>query len=501
VTIPFDPRAQSRTLAVIEDAFAHQLRPLDDQAAETLVRAGVLTEAGVLEVRSDSEERAAGLVQRQESGVAEIRIQGPLAYFRTFDWESFRFRATTGEYQMAVEMAATDPDVDTLFLYGNSPGGTAWGTYELGESVYAARSAVEVVAYSDRLIASGGLWVLSAAHRLDVGRQSFAGSVGAVTVLTDYQKLDERLGLEKTIVRSGGKESIKGDDLAGKITPGLVENHQELIGHIASVFLGALQRNLGLTDAELAAVHNGRLFTPEKAVELKLAHGIHPTYRDAVASLGTSGLSGPADEPHDDDEGDQEVRNGTPVTITQEQFDKLLAAAGGGQETAASAATDERIDAILTAADERDKKSRELEDRLVRSNATLAADRALDKLGVRVTAGMSQAGLRGLLVEVEAAGLEVGGKPAFEVLTAVLAAIPEPEPQGDEAPAAGTDTPDVLAAANTGSAGATSDHQPPPAGTYKGVSPEVADVLAAAGVSADEHAKGVTAGWFNFGSK
>jgi signal peptide peptidase SppA len=102
----------------------------------------------------------------------------------------------------AVREAATDPNIRTIMLHVDSPGGDVTGTPEAAEAVFAARQRKRVVAAIDGLGASAAYWIAAQAHEVIASPSSQVGSIGVLAVHTDVSRADEAAGLRRTIIAS-----------------------------------------------------------------------------------------------------------------------------------------------------------------------------------------------------------------------------------------------------------------------------------------------------------
>lgn len=99
--------------------------------------------------------------------------------------------------------AARNPDIASIVIAIDSPGGTVAGTPETAAAVRAAAAIKPVVALADGLAASAAYWIGSQATELVVSPSGDVGSIGVIGVHQSVAKLYERMGVETTLVTAG----------------------------------------------------------------------------------------------------------------------------------------------------------------------------------------------------------------------------------------------------------------------------------------------------------
>ena len=79
-----------------------------------------------------------------------------------------------------IRAVAADPEVGTIVMDVDSPGGSVFGVQELADTLYDVRehSGKRLVAVANNMAASGGYWIASQAHELVVTPSGMGGSIG-----------------------------------------------------------------------------------------------------------------------------------------------------------------------------------------------------------------------------------------------------------------------------------------------------------------------------------
>lgn len=97
---------------------------------------------------------------------------------------------------------ANDPDVSTIVLDIDSPGGAVAGTLETAAEVKAAAGQKPVIAVANTLAASAAYWIGSQASEFVITPGADVGSIGAMILHQDISGAMEQFGVKMTMIRS-----------------------------------------------------------------------------------------------------------------------------------------------------------------------------------------------------------------------------------------------------------------------------------------------------------
>jgi len=169
-------------------------------------------------------------------GVAVIPIRGPLFRYANL------FTAISGatSYECITEQLQTamaSPEVQSIVLDVDSPGGEVNGCAELASTLYDLRGKKPLVAYASGDVASGAYWIASACDEILVSETSLVGSIGVLVV---YRPKDSERQIEVVSSQSPHK----------RLNPETAQDKQRLqarIDALAGVFIDAIARHRGLT--------------------------------------------------------------------------------------------------------------------------------------------------------------------------------------------------------------------------------------------------------------
>lgn len=143
----------------------------------------------------------AGGGERRAGTVAVIPVTGLLVPRSLSTW----FGTIGGQdgLRRTISAAARNPDVSAIVLDVDSPGGIVAGTAETAETVRAAAASKPVVAVANPLAASAAYWIAAQASEVVAVPGADVGSIGIVVAHQNVSRLQERMGVETTLIRAG----------------------------------------------------------------------------------------------------------------------------------------------------------------------------------------------------------------------------------------------------------------------------------------------------------
>ena len=155
-----------------------------------------------------------------------------------------------------------------VIVHVDSPGGTTAGSEQLFDALSRVRAKKPVVTVVDSLAASGAYITALSGDYIVAKQTSLVGSIGVLFEYPNFAELLDKIGVKM--------ESIKSSPL--KAAPnGFEPTSPEARAAIQSIimdsyawFKGLVQDRRRLSDQELAAVDDGRVFTGHQGLPLKL---------------------------------------------------------------------------------------------------------------------------------------------------------------------------------------------------------------------------------------
>jgi signal peptide peptidase SppA len=148
-----------------------------------------------------------GAVQQPQSAppgqrIAVVNVIGVLAQ-RVSPMQEMSGATSTERIGAAFREALADPDIATIVLNIDSPGGNVAGTPELADLVARGAQQKRVVAVANSLAASAAYWIASQAEALYVTPSGLVGSIGVILAHEDVSRLLEASGITVSLITAG----------------------------------------------------------------------------------------------------------------------------------------------------------------------------------------------------------------------------------------------------------------------------------------------------------
>jgi serine protease SohB len=155
----------------------------------------------------------------------------------------------------ALERAFAVREAREVAIIVNSPGGAAAQAHLIHARIrtLAEEKGLQVTAFVEDAAASGGYMIACAADEIVADRASIVGSIGVVTASFGFDKLMERIGVERRLYATSDKKSI--------LDPFLPERPEDVKR------VRIMQRDIQAMFTELVRERrSGRLAAPEKTL-------------------------------------------------------------------------------------------------------------------------------------------------------------------------------------------------------------------------------------------
>lgn len=219
---------------------------------------------------------ARGSSQRPASGgvlilpLWGVLTQHPSALESLF---GFSFGTTTSGFSRSLDMALRDPQVSTIVMPVNSPGGSVFGIEELSDQLYAARQVKPIIAVADSLMASAALWIASAATKVYITTGGEAGSVGVLALHQDFSEAEKQAGIKTSLIARPPKK-VAGNPFE-PLAPDVRAEIERDVDATYRRFLRSLARNRGLTTSTVETKFGGGgMLNAREAVAAGMADGV-----------------------------------------------------------------------------------------------------------------------------------------------------------------------------------------------------------------------------------
>jgi len=216
-------------------------------------------------------------------GAALIPLQGVLG--RRMNLMSNMSGGTSTElFARDVQSAVNDPEVQSIVLLVDSPGGTVAGTQSAASVVMAARGSKPIAAFVEGTMASAAYWIGSAADVVVLDSSTAqVGSIGVVATHTDISRMEEASGIKTTEIVAGAYKRIASQH--GPLSEAGRESIQSQVDYLYAQFVQDVAMQRGVSEEKtLANMADGRIFIGKQAVENGLADSVL-TLSETIALL------------------------------------------------------------------------------------------------------------------------------------------------------------------------------------------------------------------------
>ena len=211
----------------------------------------------------------------------ELSLSGSKVAIIPIEGEIFDSRETLD----ALERYAENNTVKAIVIRITSPGGAIAPSQEIYAAIRKTRqdSGKPIVASMDSVAASGGYYIAAGCDSIVANPGTITGSIGVVLQWFDMEELVRWAKMKPETITSGPLKA------AGSPYRELSEEErayfQRIVLQLHSQFVRAVAegRSKKLTQAEVAKVADGRVFTGEEALHLKLVDQLG-SIDDAVAT-------------------------------------------------------------------------------------------------------------------------------------------------------------------------------------------------------------------------
>jgi signal peptide peptidase SppA len=205
-------------------------------------------------------------------GIAVIPVLGTLVYRGGLN--PISKMTTYASLQNKIQEAVEAPDVSSILLDINSPGGEANGVFDLADYIYSVRSKKKIVAVANEVATSGAYLIASAASRVFLSRTASVGSIGVIMIHKDISEALKRDGVKITAIYEGSHKI----DLAPfePLTENARERAQITVGCIYDLFVNTVARNRNITQKQVKGTE-AAIYMGEEALNGKLADKIMTT--------------------------------------------------------------------------------------------------------------------------------------------------------------------------------------------------------------------------------
>jgi len=197
--------------------------------------------------------------------------------------------ASLEQFQATLKQAVADPDIGSILLDIDSPGGSTSLVSETAALIRSAREEKPIVAIANTLAASAAYHLASQGTEVIVSPSGLVGSIGVFTIHEDLSRFLEKLGVKPTLI-SAGRYKTEGH-MYEPLTAEAKAATQAIVDDVYSLFVDDVAAGRGV---EASAVENGfgegRLVTAKNAVKEGMADRV-ATLDETISRMRRNGSS------------------------------------------------------------------------------------------------------------------------------------------------------------------------------------------------------------------
>jgi capsid assembly protease len=209
-------------------------------------------------------------------GVATVDLKGLITPEPSLLAMLFGLGGGLNAFMDDLRSAVADPDVGTVVMNVNSPGGYVDGVPEASAQIRQLRESKPIVAVANTLAASAAYWLASQAHELVVTPSGEVGSIGVYQMHQDISKALDLEGVKPTLI-SAGKYKVEGNPFE-PLDPEAAAYAQSQVDDFYNLFTADVAAGRGVAQDEVTSGYGeGRTLTAKRAVRAGMA--------DRVATL------------------------------------------------------------------------------------------------------------------------------------------------------------------------------------------------------------------------
>ena len=220
-------------------------------------------------------------------GVAVIPVHGVIAPRLNLVSEMSGGTSFEG-LSASLQAALKDPDVGTIVLDINSPGGSVAGATEFAAEVLAGRAVKPILAVANHQMASAAYWLASSASKIYASKSALVGSVGVYMAHTEMSKALATLGVTKTYI-AAGEHKVDITDTTPLSEAGIAQI-QATVDAAYEHFIGDIAKGRSVTAASVRTGYGkGQVLTAAAALEAGMIDGIATLDATIARASGTPG--------------------------------------------------------------------------------------------------------------------------------------------------------------------------------------------------------------------
>lgn len=234
----------------------------------------------VTDMSIKNEARDGRPVHTTSKGVRVIPIVGSMSH-RPMGLEAMSGMTSYASLQAQFEEAFNDPNVGSILMDIDSPGGSVAGAFDFRDYLMANKGRKPVYALARDAMCSAAYLIGSTADKVYATQTARVGSIGVVAMHVDRSEKNKAEGIKPTFISAGEFKTAGNphEPLEGKHLKYL----QDSVDESYKMFIDAVVEARGMEAKDVRATE-ARVYGGKKAVEIGLADGIR-TYESVLREM------------------------------------------------------------------------------------------------------------------------------------------------------------------------------------------------------------------------
>lgn len=206
-----------------------------------------------------------------EDGIARVPINGPLG-IRLGKFEKGAGAVDYLDIIKDIKAANENPDVNTILLEFDTPGGMMAGLPETTDALASVDKPIYSYVPAGAMCASAGMWLAAATDGIFASPSATVGSIGVYCAYTDLSGMAEKRGVKVKVFSSG---KYKGMGVPGTSLTADQEQHlQDSVMQLAEEFYEHMREHRGAIPDEAM---QGQTFRAVDAIKVGMVDDIMKT--------------------------------------------------------------------------------------------------------------------------------------------------------------------------------------------------------------------------------
>lgn len=231
-----------------------------------------LGEDELAEIRQASSARPAD--QTGKGGVAVVPLWGALVPHAGMMADVSTAGTGLDEWCSTFMSAVDHPDVSTVVIRVNSPGGSAEGVTEAAKVIRSARASKRIVAVADGMAASAAYALASQADELYATPSGFVGAVHCYTIHEDISAMLEQEGIKFSLIGAPNDGAAEDPDFL-PLSDDNRAHLQSMVNQFYDRFVSDVAQGRGVDESAVRAGYgSGRVLTAPDALAAGMVDGV-----------------------------------------------------------------------------------------------------------------------------------------------------------------------------------------------------------------------------------